>query len=831
MNIITKASYSDAVSEREKRNLDIAYKLACEAIVLMKNENVLPMNIGKIALFGSGIIETIKGGTGSGEVNERHSVSIFEGFKEAGWEITNEKCHLAYHEKYEKAKKDFVVNQRKKAYSNIFKIIDTMFEPFRALEFDPITMETIKENQTDNCIYIVSRQAGEGGDRKTEKGDLLLSDREKSEIELLAKNYKNFVLIINSGSQIDMSFVDEIPEIKAILYICQLGTKGGNAIADVVSGKVNPSGKLSDTWAKKYSDIPFSDEYSYLNGNLKNEYYKEGIYVGYRYFDSFNKDVRYPFGFGLSYTQFEISDSKVTLKNTKKEIKVKISCKVSNKGKIAGKEVLQAYLTCPDKYMKKEFQSLAGFAKTNLIEPGKSELAEIEFDLKDMASFDEKTHSYILENGDYLIRLGNSSRNTKIVSVIEVENEKPFTVSSHDEICSPNDKIDELTSPERKAEDYKDAERIKIKIDLEPEIYKFTLKDKPGECQDMRVQDLMKKLSIRQMATICVGDSMTPKNPFFKLPGSVGNTTSKFAKLGLANAPMCDGPAGIRLQKRAALTKKGKIKPVDSALGVFDIMIPDFIKKFTNGNPEKDTLIYQYTTAFPVANAVAQTWNLELARQMGLAVQAEMEEYGCTFWLAPAVNIHRNPLCGRNFEYFSEDPLLAGKMAASITKGVQSKEGFYVTVKHFAANNQEDNRNNVSSNMSERTLREIYLKPFKLAVMEGNAKAIMSAYNKINGIYCANSYDLCTKVLRLEWDFDGIVMTDWMASFMGKVSDPLCMSAGNDLIMPGGSFFRDRVINGLNCGKIKKEDIRICCSRLLKLLLNSAIQKEYIDNK
>jgi len=213
---------------------------------------------------------------------------------------------------------------------------------------------------------------------------------------------------------------------------------------------------------------------------------------------------------------------------------------------------------------------------------------------------------------------------------------------------------------------------------------------------------------------------------------------------------------------------------------------------------------------------------------MGTAIYREMKEYGCTYWLAPAVNIHRNPLCGRNFEYFSEDPVLAGKMAAAITRGVQQEEGFYVTVKHFTCNNQEDNRNKVSSNLSERALREIYLRPFEITVRDGGAKGIMTSYNRINGVYAPNCHDICTKVLRKEWGFDGVVMTDWFSTNKGLANNALCMKAGNDLIMPGGGSFKKEILEGVKSGLISEQDVRICCGRVVKAILNSAIQREYI---
>ena len=310
MNVLTKASYSDEVSQREQENLAVAYRAACEGMVLLQNDGVLPFKSNKVALYGAGAPMTIKGGTGSGEVNERHSVTILEGLKDRGFEITTQKWLDDYVQDYAIAEK--LYKEEKKKRVNILKfgtIMNMLFDNFRLPAGRAITEEDIAASDTDNCIYVLSRQAGEGGDRRVEKGDLFLTDEERDAITFCAANYQNFLLVINCGSSMDMTFVEEIPGIKAILYICQLGTEGGHAFADVISGRATPSGKLTDTWAKKYADIPFGNEYSFLNGNLEDEYYREGIYVGYRYFDSFHVEPAYPFGFGLSYTDFSIRNS------------------------------------------------------------------------------------------------------------------------------------------------------------------------------------------------------------------------------------------------------------------------------------------------------------------------------------------------------------------------------------------------------------------------------------------------------------------------------------------------------------------------------------------
>jgi len=600
-----------------------------------------------------------------------------------------------------------------------------------------------------------------------------------------------------------------------------LGTEGGNAFADLISGKVSPSGKLADTWAKNYTDIPFSNSYSYINGDLENEYYREGIYVGYRYFDSFGIVPAYPFGFGLSYTSFSMQSESVHVAGTT----VSVRTTVANIGtEFAGKEVAQLYISAPHGTLDKEYQSLVAFGKTQELAPSHTQTLDLSFDLSCAASYRAKDASYILDSGEYILRLGNSSRNTVPIAVLTLDRE--IVISRHRNVCPLQQPLDELVASERPSEVMPDT---LPRFVIDPEAFNTVVYnyEAPEAICDERVKQLMDTLTLADMAEIVVGNGMFGGKTRFTMPGSVGNTTSKFWDRGLANVALCDGPAGLRLQKRSTVSKNGRVKAVDMAFSMFELF-PGFVKKFMCGNPDKDPVLYQYTTAFPVSAALAQSWNTDLMYRVGTAVYTEMKEYGCTYWLAPALNIHRNPLCGRNFEYFSEDPRLTGLMAAAITKGVQQEDGFYVTVKHFASNNQEDNRNFVSSNLSERALREIYLRAFEEAVRNGGAKAVMTSYNKVNGVRACNSHDLNIKVLRKEWGFDGVVMTDWFSTNKGQGNNALCMQAGNDLIMPGAKRCKKEILQGIRSGLISEEDLHRCCSNVVQSILNSATQREYI---
>lgn len=823
MKLRTKACYSDEVSERERENRQVAYKAACESIVLLKNDGVLPLTTKKVALYGPGASRTIKGGTGSGEVNERYSVTILEGMENRGFEITSKKWiedyEVAYAEgelAHKQAQKDALKTMKAKS---IMEVMMSGFQPSNGRE---ITKEDIESSNTDTAVYVLSRQAGEGGDRKAEKGDLYITDTEREAIKTCVENYKNFVLVINSGCSIDMSFTEEIPGIGAILYICQLGTEGGNAFADVISGAVTPSGKLADTWAKKYADIPFCNEYSYLNGNVEDEDYKEGIYVGYRYFDTFGVEPCYPFGYGLSYTEFSMFSAGVQVDKTK----VSIEVAVSNMGtSYSGKEVVQIYMSAPNGHLEKEYQSLVAFAKTGDLAPAESENLRLEFDMREFGSYHEEKACYILDAGDYVIRMGNSSRNTVPVAVLTLA--EAVVISTHCNICPQTATITELKTPVREPEKV-NAGILHIRLREEDFVTEEYSYQTPEIYSDEKTDRFMSSLTLKEMVEIVVGVGMFGGNLGFQMPGSVGNTTSKFWERGLANVALCDGPAGLRITKRSVVQKNGKIKPVELPMSVFE-MLPEFVQNLMKGDPDKDPVVYQYATAFPVMAALAQTWNIQILEEVGKAIYREMKEYGCTFWLAPAVNIHRNPLCGRNFEYVSEDPYLTGEIAAAITKGVQQEDGFYVTVKHFACNNMEDNRNKVSSNLDERALREIYLRGFERAVRKGHAKAIMTSYNRINHVYAPNSYDLCTKVLRNEWGFDGVVMTDWFSTNKGLGNNALAMKAGNDLIMPGGKRYKKEILEGVKSGLISEEDVKRCCANVVHAVMSSATQKEYVD--
>lgn len=824
MKVRNKAAWSPEVTPLEKVNLEIAYKAALEGIVLLENDGILPLKPQKIALYGAGAGMTIKGGTGSGEVNERHAVSILEGLEKAGFEISTGKWLGDYKSCYQKGEEEYTKEFYRKVLSlNTSELMNIVGSPYQYPYGRRITEKDVEMSDTDICIYVVARQAGEGADRKLDKDEYNLSTREKENIAFCAASYEKFIVVINVGGNFDLSFMDEINGIDGLFFFAQQGTMGGKAFADLLTGKETPSGKLVDTWAYKYEDYPCAKEYSYLNGNLEEEYYREGIYVGYRYFDSYQIKPKYEFGYGRSYTDFEIKTQEVSV--DKEHIFVKVNAK--NVGEIySGKEVVQLYVSCPQGSMSKEYQRLAAFEKTRLLQPGEEEMLELSFDLTDLASFRESDSSMVLEAGNYVLRIGNSSRKTGVTAVIKLGEEVITEKLRH--VCETKIDFNEILPAEIDAEALGESVQI-IEVnakDIEKKEYRYLI---PKVYSSAETDELMKELRIRDLVSLTVGNGFAG-GTYFHAPGAVGTTCGKLLKKGIPNVCMADGPAGLRLQKRSTVSWDGKIKAVDPFFS-FMKYLPDFAKKAMLGNPEKDPVIYQFTTAFPVGIALAQTWNLSLVEQVGDAVGKEMRAYGITYWLAPALNIHRNPLCGRSFEYYSEDPYVSGKMAASMTRGVQRNRGCFVTLKHFCCNNQEDNRNHTNANIRERALREIYLKGFEIAVREGNPGAVMSSYNKVNGVYTSNSYDLLTKVLRNEWGFSGLVMTDWLATGKGLGNHALALAAGNDLIMPGGGMVEMEIMKAVETGLVQPQDVRRCAANVLKGVLSSRIYQAYKKSK
>lgn len=799
-----------SMSDREIRNGLLSEKAAEEGIVLLKNDKkILPLNIStKIGLYGAGAGKTVKGGTGSGDVNNRSNISIYQGLKENGIQIVSEKWLANYESIYAEARRAWKEKILEEA-----KFVENPFDayaenPFAMPEGRAVTAEDTVDAQT--AIYVVSRISGEGKDRRRVEGDYYLSRREREDIRFLDAQKIPTVLVLNSGGPVELTdILEETENICAVLNISQLGQRGGLALANVLLGKVTPGGKLTATWARRYEDYPCAEEYSYLNGKLEREEYKEGIYTGYRYFDTFGVKPLFPFGYGLSYTEMQIRFHGMKTSGDG----VEVEAEVTNTGEtFSGKEVVQVYVSLPQDESGKEYRRLAGFAKTKLLKPGEKELLKIRIDRKTLAYFSEEQHAWIAEKGYYAVWVGNSIASLTLAAMLEV----PESV-----ILDKTNILENQTDITEEVYDRQNlsARTLKWKEKAENEkigryIY-YPEPEKRTECTCQPENKIPAKDLLPLFYGNIAGISSNLGAAGIRVPGSAGETTAAlYEQYGVSPLIMADGPAGLRLQQNYEVDRE---TDTVYGIGVLGSLENGYLR--TDEIHENADRYYQFCTAFPVGTALAQTWDTALVEKVGIAVAEEMEEFHIDLWLAPGLNIQRNPLCGRNFEYYSEDPLLSGTMAAAMTKGVQSRPGCGVTVKHFACNNQEDNRMGVDAQVSERALREIYLRGFEIAVKESRPVAIMSSYNLLNGVHAANSVDLCTAIVRKEWGFDGVIMSDWNTTVPEDGSIPWkCVTAGNDIIMPGNAADAENIRKAFEDGKLSEEVVRMCAGRILNLI-------------
>ncbi len=809
INQIHSGTLERQPSAREQKHCRFARKAAAEGMVLLKNEGLLPLDMNfPIALFGGGAVKTIKGGTGSGDVNNRENISVCQGIREAGAVITSENWLMDYETRYENARTAW-----KKAVLEAAKNVENPFDayaenPFSMPEGRRITAEDMKGAAV--IVYVISRISGEGKDRRREEGDYYLSRREKEDILWLEKTGVPIVLLLNVGAPIELTdILEEAGNIQAVLNISLPGQEGGHATADVLFGHVSPGGRLTSTWARRYGDYPSAENFGYLNGNLETEEYREGIYVGYRYFESFGIKPLFPFGYGLSYASFSVEFK--SMRRTERGIDITVS--VKNIGEFySGREVVQVYATLPQTEHEKEYKRLVGFSKTELLKPQEAQTLIISIEQSSFASFSEQMHAWFIDAGTYGIWIGKHVESLQPVALLIVQ--QRMILERTNQIGPLDLDFEELCVSEtvrsKVREEFMVAEEQKTEnlIFIPREEKKQTCQIPPANEQS--VTELMPAL----YGNITQGTS-TLGSAGIRVPGSAGETTEMLEeKYGIRSLIMADGPAGLRLRQSYEVDRK-----TDSVygVGVLGSLENGFLEE-TKHHENADTY-YQYCTAFPVGTALAQSWDVDLMREFGETVAVEMEEFHVGLWLAPGMNIHRNPLCGRNFEYYSEDPLLSGIMAARTTEGVQSHKGCGVTIKHFACNNQEDNRMGVNVRVSERALREIYLRGFEIAVKKSRPVAIMSAYNLINGVHAANSRDLCTVIAREEWGFEGVIMSDWNTTVPEDGSVPWkCIYAGNDIIMPGNWKDDENIRKAYEQGKLSEEMIRRSTGRILSVI-------------
>lgn len=712
---------------------------AAESIVLLENEGVLPLKANnKLAVFGRSQIDYFYVGYGSGgEVNPPYLVNVIQGLEE----------------------KDLVLNQalieKYQTFSANNIVEDGIWGQWpRFLEEMTLSNEEVKSASEDSeiALIVIGRAAGEDRENVLEEGSYYLTQKEKQMIDQVTHYFEKVILVINSGNVIDLAWTENYA-FSAILFAWQGGMESGNAIADVLMGDVNPSAKLPDTIARHYEDYPSAKQF----GHEEYVEYVEDIYVGYRYFETFHPEkVIYPFGYGLSYTQFAM-DSELLVND--KSVTINVS--VTNIGEMPGKEVVQVYHEPPQGKLGKPKRNLIEFQKTELLQPGETENLNFEIKLQDLASYDDSgvtghPFSYVLEAGEYQFYVGDSLINLELVGNYHLE--KLLVIQKLKQIAAPVENFNRLVATLEEGqlvETYQPVtlqkESVKERVLQHLESLSEVSSEETFLDTGKTVSELIHSFSKEELDALTRGEG--PMNSSFGPKGNAGmfgGTIESLRQKGIPPVITTDGPAGIRLN--------------------------------------------YYASLLPCGTAFASTWNLELLEVIGIEFGKELLDLGSDMILAPGMNIHRNPLGGRNFEYFSEDPYLTGKMAASYVIGVQSNQ-VAACPKHFACNNQETNRNYNDSRVSERALREIYLKGFEICVKESNPYSIMSSYNKINGVWAHYHFDLATEILRNEWKYQGCILTDW---WMRMAKDPNFEHVENnayrvraqvDILMPGGKDF------------------------------------------
>ena len=700
-----------------KAHANLARKAACEGIVLLKNENqALPLKKGsKIAIFGKAQFDYVKGGGGSGDVYSSYTVNVYNGLKSKGYNIFEELS--SYYNQY--------VQSSYQSGSEIgnFDEADVPFDVInKAKEF------------TNTAIITICRHSKEGEDYKVDGKGFNLTQKELDLIDAVKENFSSVIAIINTGNLIDVSWFYSCDKIKGAIMAWQGGLEGGNAIADIISGDVNPSGKLVDTIAKSINDYPSTKRF-YQNNDITE--YDEDVFVGYRYFETIKgkKDrVYYPFGYGLSYTTFEFSDIKSVI--NKDTVKVQVT--VKNVGAVSGKEVVQLYYKAPNGKISKPAINLCAFTKTRLLKPFSSQTVTLSFKISNMASFDDvgaiKKSAYVLEKGKYELFIGNSIRNVKEVN-FDFYLDNNVTIKQLSSLVAPRNLTKRLLSSGEYVEAINSTDPIKVYP------VRYTIKENyPKSESDIKklIEVVSGNISLDEFISQLTSEEMflILHNRLSVGVANTGGIGGGLYKYGIPSPMSTDGPAGVRILPKTGIS----------------------------------------TTAFPIATMLACTFNLNLIKNVGKTGAKECIENNLSIWLTPGLNIHRSPLCGRNFEYYSEDPLISGKMASAMVKGIQS-ENIVATPKHFACNNKETNRLYAESAVSERALREIYLKGFEICIKEAKPKLLMTAYNKLNGCYASENGELLTGILRKEWGYKGLIVSDWANKACHKKE----LLAGNDI--------------------------------------------------
>ena len=773
-----------------KEHLELARRAAREGMVLLKNEqNVLPLKNGsKLALFGKGTFDYVKGGGGSGDVTCEFTVNLYDGLKlqPAAPEIFEPLCDF-YREN--------VANQLDEGAA-----AGLMIEP-------EIPAKLLKQaaDFTDTAIISISRFSGEAWDRKSvsypnqevfEKeisdlaamlfpnSDFYLTEAEENMVKTVCENFSKVIVVLNIGGLMDGKWYAANDRISSVLLAWQGGMMGGLAAADLLMGAASPCGKLPDTIAADLDDYPstagFHESPYYVN-------YSEDIYVGYRYFETIpgmKEKVVYPFGYGLSYTEFSVEP--ISAEEFGEQITIKV--RVVNTGSCSGKEVVQLYYSAPQGKLGKPERELAAFAKTKELAPGEAQELTLAFSTADMASYDDlgkvQCSAYVLEKGDYRFFIGENVRDAKPLNFVYTVRADKVTVqlsqkmepSQLEKRMLADGTYEKLPvgTPVDFRENGLSLEGFRADLPMTPQVrfvdhMTFFGRSPFIPLDDVAngkasLDDFIAQLDLEQKIHLLCGQ-----------PNIGAANTFGFGNLPEFDVPSvmtADGPAGLRIRPEVGVN----------------------------------------TTAFPIATLLASTWDPELVEEVGFAAGEEVKENNIFIWLTPAVNIHRSPLCGRNFEYYSEDPTLAGLLSGAMIRGIQ-RNGVAATIKHFCCNNKETNRRWSDSRVSERALREIYLKVFEIAWKTGHFWSLMSSYNIVNSRRCSESEELLTGILRDEWGYEGVVMTDWWNS--GEQYKEII--AGNDIKM--GCGYPERVKLAYEKGLVTEEDITTSAKRVLELIL------------
>ena len=753
-----------------------ARAMAADGIVLLKNEDkTLPITgQTRVAVFGRSAVNYFTVGYGSGgDVVSPYRRNLMEGLLEHGVKVDG-----------------ILASQYETWCSRPRNVPDEgywahwpMSNPEMPLKAEDVAAAAMR---CDMALVVIGRAAGESRENVLKPGSYYLTDREKAMLDVVATYFHRVCLVMDCGNVIDMSWVrDYENKLTAIVYAWQGGMESGTALADVLTGAVNPSGKLTDTIAVKYEDYPSSQSFGAMAFNA----YTEDIYVGYRYFETFAPDrVLYPFGFGLSYTRFRLSSQAAVSGN-----QVTVNTTVENVGDEAGREVVQVYVDLPCGTLGNPKRVLAGFKKTGLLQPGQQQVVDVSFDLASLASFDDTgctghKDAFVLEAGNYCVQAGTSIRDVKAVVCIVKQGLEVVrqlhecnAVRPEHGFCRMVNKggaLDMEMVPTANRNLKQDI-LAHLPQELTPGQTEFTFEDvKARRCTP---EEFVAQLSDQELDDITHGFGLMndPSGPAGNA-GSLGGVTEALKKRGIPTVITTDGPSGIRIRRTCSL--------------------------------------------LPCGTCLASTFDPEGVEALYRLLGREMVLQGTQVLLGPGMNIHRNPLCGRNFEYYSEDPLLTGKIAAAMVRGIQS-QGVSACPKHFACNNQETNRNKCDSRLSQRAQREIYLKGFEIAVKESDPWCLMTSYNLVNGVWSHYHYELVTDILHDEWGYRGLTITDWWMQpgaapeFPAITNDACRIRAQVDVLMPGEIQERTLVASLADPNGVTRAEAQRCAVNVIKFIL------------